>query len=93
MTYQAGETIRLKAAITKVSDGTAVDPTTVKITINKPDGSVAQAVADMTNDAVGSYYYDYTIATDIGTYHYSINATTGARVTIEKDVFVVDEAI
>jgi len=92
MIYQAGETIRLKATITDTDDA-AADPTIVKITINKPDESVAQAEADMTKEATGSYYYDYTIATDVGAYHYSVKATTGARITIEKDVFVVDEAI
>lgn len=92
MIYQAGETIRLNAAITNTA-GEAVDPTTVQVTINKPDESVAQAATDMTNNAVGSYYYDYTIAADVGTYHYSVKATTGLRVTIAKDVFVVNEAI
>ena len=93
MKYQAGETIRLIAGITKVVDGSDVDPTTVKITINKPDGSVAQAAADMENPETGSYYYDYTIAADVGTYRYSVNATTSSRVTIKKDVFVVEYAI
>lgn len=92
MTYQVGETIRLNAAITNVA-GAAVNPTTVNITINKPDGSVAQASTAMENPETGSYYYDYTITTDVGAYHYSVKATSGTRVTIEKDVFVVDESI
>jgi len=92
MTYQVGETIRLNAAITNAA-GEAVNPTTVLITINKPDGSVGQAATAMANPETGSYNYDYLIATDIGAYHYSVKATTGTRITIEKDVFVVDEAI
>lgn len=92
MEYQAGETIRLNATITNAA-GEAVDPTTVQITINKPDGSVGQAATDMETPETGSYHYDYTIAADVGAYHYSVTATTSPRVTIAKDLFVVEESI
>jgi len=92
MKYQVGETIRLLASITDVS-GDPADPTTVKISINKPDGSVAQASVDMTNPEAGSYHYDYTIADITGMYSYSVTATTGTRITIVKSTFDVDDSI
>ena len=93
--YQTGETVRLSAAITD-STGTAVDPTTVVISIAKPDGTLDVTGAAMTNDpsAVGAYYYDYTISASIGTYKVQIKATgTGDRITITQSLFTAEAAI
>lgn len=88
--YQAGETIRLNASITDV-DLAAVDPSTVKISINGPDGVAIIESANMENPAVGSYRYDYLIPGSFGTFRYNVNAVGGAgRITIVKDTFEVD---
>lgn len=92
--YQAGETIRLKATITD-SGGVAASPAAVKISINKTDGTAAVEEASMTNLSAGSYYYDYLLPSAIvGTYTYKVTATgSSSRVTIENNLFSVEESI
>lgn len=91
--YQAGETIRLEAAITD-SAGEPVGPTTVKIAINKPDGTEGVVSSGMTNPDTGSYYYDYLIPDDLGTYNWHVIATgSTGRITICKDMFSVNTEI
>ena len=92
--YQAGETIRITATITDTITGDPVDPSTVAISIKKPDDTLAITDAAMSSDVAGTYYYDYTIASDTGYYHASIKATgSGGRVTIVPDSFRVGGAI
>ena len=91
--YQPEETLRISAEIVD-SDGDASDPPTVTISIGKPDGSLDVTDAAMTKSAIGSYYYDYTIASSVGTYHSAVTATGSAgRITIEPDNFDVAAAI
>lgn len=91
--YQVGEIIRLKAAVTD-SEGTATNPTTIKITINKPDGSVGQIATNMETSETGAFYYDYLIPSVEGTYNWKVTATgSGGRITIVKDSFVVERSI
>lgn len=91
--HQVGETVRLNAAVTDV-DGDPSDPSEVKIEIDKPDGTEALPVTDMVNSAVGSYYYDYLIPSDLGTYSWNVTATgVAGRITIVKDIFSVNSAI
>lgn len=93
MFYQVGETARLQASITD-SDDVAADPVTVKITIKNPKGSKVVSSIDITNDAVGSYYYDYLCPSILGKYDYKIVAVgSDDRVTTVKDSFHVDSAI
>jgi hypothetical protein len=91
--YQTGESLRLTATIVD-TDGAAVDPTTTTISIKKPDGTMAVTDGAMTKSGVGSYYYDYTIASDAGTYSAEVKATgSGGRITLEPDTFIVESAI
>lgn len=93
MFYQVGETARLQASILDSNDEPA-NPTTLKITINKPDRSKVVSAADMTNDETGEYYYDYLCSADLGEYDYKVVAVGGGgRVTIVKDSFHVDASI
>jgi uncharacterized protein YfaS (alpha-2-macroglobulin family) len=92
-TYQAGETLRITAAITD-SAGDPADPTTVVISIKKPDGTFDVTDVAMSSDVAGIYYYDYAIASNTGLYYASVKATGSAgRVTIEPDSFRVGSAI
>lgn len=92
-TYQTGESLRITAAIVD-TDGAAVDPTTVVISIGKPDRSLDITDAAMTKSETGSYYYDYTIASDTGVYYIAVKATGSAgRITIEPDSFDVADPI
>lgn len=88
--YQVGETIRLKATITNIA-GSAVDPTTVVIAINKPDRTAGVGSADMDKEEVGVYFYDFDIPEGTGTYQYNVTAVGSAgRVTIVRDNFKVE---
>lgn len=91
--HQVGETVRLNAAITDIN-GDSGDPSTVQIMINLPEGTEALPATNMINSAVGSYYYDYLIPSDLGTYTWNVTAVgaTG-RVTIVKDMFSVNSSI
>lgn len=92
-THQPGESLRIKATIVD-TDGDAADPTTVVISIGKPDGSLDVTDAAMTKSATGSYRYDYTIASNEGLYHSAVKATGSAgRITIEPGNFNVAKAI
>jgi len=96
-TYQLGETVRLTATVTD-SDGAASDPTTTKISIRKPDKSMAATAQDMTKSVTGSYYYDYLIAAEDtgqeGTYNVRVTATGAAsRVTIQTSTFDAEVSI
>jgi uncharacterized protein YfaS (alpha-2-macroglobulin family) len=87
--YQPGETLRINAAIVD-ADGAAVDPSAVVISITKPDGTLDVTEVAMTNAATGSFYYDYAIASDVGTYRITIKATGNAsRITLEPSTFIV----
>jgi uncharacterized protein YfaS (alpha-2-macroglobulin family) len=91
--YQAGETLRINAQITD-SAGDPTDPTTVTISIKKPDGTLDVTDAAMSSDVAGTYYYDYAIASDTGLYYASVEATGSAgRVTIKPDSFSIGNAI
>ena len=91
--YQAGETLRITAAITD-SAGDPTDPTTVVISIKKPDGTHDITDTVMSSDVAGTYYYDYAIPSDTGLYYASVKATgLAGRVTIKPDSFRVGVAI
>lgn len=94
-TYQQGETPRITATITD-SDGNAADPSTILISIEKPDDSIAVDGTAMTKSEVGIYYHDYTIPADgvIGPWRYNVVATgTAGRVAIKRSWFNVELAI
>jgi|GEM_PF-6382151 len=91
--YQAGETLRITAAITDAGGDPAV-PATVTISIKKPDGVLDVTDVAMSSDVAGTYYYDYAIASDTGLYYAAVTATgSTGRVTIEPDSFTVGVAI
>ena len=91
--YQAGETMRETATITD-SAGDAADPDTIVISIKKPNGTLDVTDAAMTKSATGTYYYDYTIASDTGFYYASVKVTgSSGRATIVPDSFRVGNAI
>jgi len=91
--HHAGETVTITATIVD-SAGAAVTPTTVVISVAKPDGTVAVTDQAMTAGVTGSYTYNYTAPTDAGIYTASVKATGSAgRITIEPDTFSVVDAI
>lgn len=95
-TYQVGESPRFQADITATATGTAADPTTTTLKLVDSAGVVKVNDLDMTKNAAGDYYYDYTIPStgNIGTWEYNVTATGSAgRVTIQRASFEVEGAI
>lgn len=91
--FNQTETVGVKALIYTTAD-VLDDPTTVKITIYKPDETVALAQTDMTKDETGTYHYNYTIASDAdtGLWNVSIEALT-TDYTVKNIMFKVMEII
>lgn len=59
-----GQKIPITNAFSDEADGSAIDPTTVKVMIQKPDGTQTTKAygtdADLVRDAVGVYYLNLT---------------------------------
>ncbi len=91
-----GESPRIQADITSTATGAAADPTAVTLKLVDPAGVVKVNDLDMTKNATGDYYYDYTIPAtgNIGTWEYNVTGTGSAgRVTIKRSSFEVEGAI
>ena len=96
-TYQLGETVRLTATVTD-SDGAASDPTSITISIRKPDKAMGITKQAMTKSTTGVYKYNYTIAAEEngleGTYNVRVTATGAeALVSIETSSFDAEVSI
>lgn len=91
--HQVGESVQIIATITD-TDGVSAIPSSVVISIKKPDGTLIVDEIAMSSGVAGTYFYDYNIPDDVRVYRVSVKATgaTG-RATIEPDRFVVEEAI
>jgi|LGVF01.1.fsa_nt_gb uncharacterized protein YfaS (alpha-2-macroglobulin family) len=91
--YQTGESIGITATIVDVA-GTAADPSTTTISIQKPDGTLDITDVAMTQSVSGTYTYNYMIPSGVGLYRAQVKATGSAgRITIEPDRFLVEAAI
>jgi len=96
-TYQLGEHPEFISTI-RDEDGNLADPTTVTISIKKPDGTMAITDQAMTRDSEGVYSYVYAIPSETtgipGTYKMKVEATGSAsRVTIEPSTFKAEASI
>ena len=83
-TYDIGDQVRLSVAFTN-SAGVATDPTTVTITIRKPDQTTSTPTA--LTSATGTWYTDVTLD-QTGNWYYRF-AGTGALVAAEEGEFYV----
>lgn len=91
--YYQGETIRQKAEIRGVV-GQLIEPDTIEITIEDPEGTLKVEDGAMSDEAVGKYFYDYLIPVDaeIGKWRTEVKAVKG-YIAIEQDEFTVMVAI
>jgi len=90
--FEIGETIICSIEIRDAA-GVLTDPaTSIKITIEDPDGDKVVNDVAMTNDGVGLDHYDYTSAgtVEVGTYTIWYIAIDGARITTQKDSFELE---
>ncbi|MHB1910211.1 MAG: hypothetical protein ACYCQJ_15240 [Nitrososphaerales archaeon] len=63
MSVFQGETIRLEALVVTDLNGNLVTaPTSITITLYKPNATTTVITTGITNDGNGNYHYDYTFA-------------------------------
>lgn len=87
--HHKGELVRISASFTDI-DGSAVDPTTVSLSVMDPSGNIdayTYAASEITNSGVGSYYKDVD-ADESGDWHYWWEST-GTGQGAEPGQFVV----
>ena len=85
---EVGESTKRKIEV-RTAAGALEDPTTMVISIWKPDGTLDVDGVAMTNDSTGVFHYWYTISDQVGTYKILYEATTGGKVSKQRDEFEV----
>ena len=96
-TYKLGETVTFTATVND-ADGAVTDPTSITISIRKPDKAMGITKQAMTKSTTGVYKYNYTIAAEEngleGTYNVRVTATGAeALVSIETSSFDAEASI
>lgn len=89
----AGETVICSIKI-QDEGGEPKNPATgVKITIINPTGDTVVDEADMSEDTVGEYHYDYNspATANRGSYAVKYTAIDGTRITIAKTSFIIGD--
>lgn len=88
--YQLGETVSYEIYFYNSSD-VLTDPTTYVISIIDTDGTTQIDEATLTYASLGTYTYNYTLATDveIGLWKVIIKATNATETRISNDSFRV----
>ena len=88
MTLEIGEATKRKIEV-KTAAGALEDPTTMLISIWKPDGTLDIDAVAMTNDSTGVFHYWYTVSDQVGTYKILYAGTTGGKKSTQRDEFEV----
>ncbi|MCK5616132.1 hypothetical protein KAR91_80455 [Candidatus Pacearchaeota archaeon] len=83
---EVGESTKRKIEV-KTAAGALEDPTTMTISIWKPDGTLDVDAVAMTNDSTGVFHYWYTVSTQVGKHKILYEATTGGKVSKQRDEF------
>lgn len=86
--YELGSVVRLRLTATDTDTSTAVNPTSVALTIKLPDGTTASP--SPTNPATGSYRADYTPTLE-GIHHYRW-VGTGSNAGAKESHFTVKKS-
>jgi len=86
MTLEIGEATKRKIEV-KTAAGVLENPTTMTISIWKPDGTLDVDAVAMTNDSTGVYHYWYTVSQQVGTHKILYEATTGGKISKQRDEF------
>jgi len=83
---EVGEATKRKIEVTNAA-GALENPTTMTISIQKPGGTLDVDTAAMTNDSTGKYHYWYTVSDHAGTHKILYEATTGGKISKQRDEF------
>lgn len=85
-TREVGESTKRKIEV-RTAVGDLEDPTTMTISIWKPDGTLDIDAVAMTNDSTGKYHYWYTVSNQVGKHKILYEATTGGIISKMRDEF------
>jgi uncharacterized protein YfaS (alpha-2-macroglobulin family) len=94
--YQRGETVESYAEV-KSQAGAYITPTSIKVTITDPNGTVQVDGVAMTESATGKYVHYYTLSSSatLGCWTGKVVETDGsgdsAKVTVVTEQFMVVE--
>lgn len=83
---EVGEATKRKIEV-KTAAGVLINPTTMTISIWKPDGSLDVDAVTMTNDETGKYHYWYTVSNQVGKHKILYEGTTSGRTSKHRDEF------
>lgn len=87
-------TFRINAGVTDPDTGAVTDPTTTKISVRDPNGTLDADGLDFTKDARGDYHYTYTIPDIAGQYNGRAKLTSAAgKITIKTFGFWAEVSI
>lgn len=89
--YSAGTLVRISAAISAVSGGLPIDPTSIACKVMQPDGSVVDITGSIVHDGTGLYHVDF-LADQVGAYSYEWLSSGDAQVTSVNN-FIVNQGI
>lgn len=90
--YDIGDMVKCSVEFTDFSNGTLIDPTTVKIKIKQPDFSVLEYTylvdAGVVKDSTGKYYYNFLTTMD-GVHTFGWFGS-GNMYAVESSIFFVN---
>lgn len=89
--HDVGDRVKLQAVI-KDSDGVAVDPTTIVLTVKPGEGTATNytyAAGDLSRTAIGTYSMEYTIPSYSGGAYYYKFTVGGTHIGMEQSSFYV----
>lgn len=90
-TYQVESSPQFSFEI-RDTDNELANPTTVKVSIEEPDGTVVLDKQAADNDSTGLWHYDHDLGTVTGLHRLSLECVgAGSRVSIEVSQFRVVE--
>lgn len=88
--FDVGDAVRCSAGFKNLA-GTAIDPTTVSVSVKKPDGTVETKVygtdVEVVKSSIGNYYIDVDV-TAHGVWYYRFFSTGSGKAAAERQ-FVV----
>lgn len=87
--YTVGTLVRVSTVVTQIVGGSPIDPTTITLTLELPDGTIVDLTSAIVRDSTGNYHADYTpVAFGLHQYEW---AGTGAAQVAKVGSFIVNQ--
>lgn len=86
--YEVGDTIRVRAEFRdwapEGTEGDLLAPSSVEVNLYNSDESVLQSGLSAVNEALGVYYYDWTLPTEAGSYFIEFIGTVNGKPQLSR---------